>query len=118
MLTRVVRIHTVVDGLPWELGEVPRQQYLHPEKVEYSLPPPQRKRAQKPKTNASNLGTISERPSQHSSGSGSEPSASSVNLDGASTNEGEEGGTAGSTPRKVQKGQINALAKMLSALRR
>ena len=97
-----------VDGLPWELGEVPRQQYLDPDKVVFNGPP-QRKRPQKPK-NGSNLDTISERPMHPRP----DPAASTTELDRVSA-EGEE---AGATPRKVQKGQINALAKMLSALRR
>ena len=98
-----------VEQLPWELGEVPRQQFMDPENVQFSQPPqPQRKRAQKSK-NASGLDTISERPPQaHSAGSSTE-------LDRAGSSDGEDG----ASPRKVvQKGQINALAKMLSALRR
>ncbi|KAF7790426.1 hypothetical protein EIP86_001381 [Pleurotus ostreatoroseus] len=115
-----------VDQLPWELGEVPRQQYVDPEKVKFSQPP-QRKRAQKPK-NASGLDTISERPPHAgpATARGTDaslglnvnphvhPAASSTELGGAGAgSEGED------SPRKVvQKGQINALAKMLSALRR
>ncbi|KAI0688037.1 hypothetical protein BC835DRAFT_1408201 [Cytidiella melzeri] len=98
----------VVDGHSWELSEVPRQQYLDPETVTFSSPPPQRKRAQKPK-NASNLDTISERPVPSSSKT--DASASTNDLGGGS----EEGE---GSPRKVQKAQINSLAKMLSALRR
>ncbi|KAI0344751.1 Pkinase-domain-containing protein [Trametopsis cervina] len=93
-----------MDGHAWELHEVPRQQHIDPENVTYSAPP-QRKTHKKPKANAYGLDTISERPA----------SASATDL--ANANGSEEGDVAGS-PRKVQKGQINALAKMLSALRR
>jgi len=96
-----------VTGEPWELSELPRQQYLDPENVKFSAPP-QRKRAQKPK-NASNLDTISERPPFTVK---TDASTSTTDLAGGS-DDGEVG-----SPRKVQKGQINALAKMLSALRR
>ncbi|KAI0093165.1 hypothetical protein BDY19DRAFT_989831 [Irpex rosettiformis] len=106
--------HPVVDGHSWELSEVPRGQYIDPENMTFS-PPPQRKRAQKPK-NASNLDTISERPVPlASSSSKPEASMSNTDLNSAASEDGE--GSPGS-PRKVQKGQINALAKMLSALRR
>ena len=107
--------HAVMEGHSWELSEVPRGQYIDPESMTFSSPP-QRKRAQKPK-NASNLDTISERPIPSSSGAASRPEASLSNTDlnSGASDDGE--GSPGS-PRKVQKGQINALAKMLSALRR
>ncbi|KAG0706064.1 kinase-like protein [Suillus ampliporus] len=61
--------------------------------------PPQRK----PRTRKSKLDTISERPAP---------------LRDAATSTTDLGGGEEDTPKKVQKGQINALAKMLSALRR
>ncbi|THH01120.1 hypothetical protein EW026_g1511 [Hermanssonia centrifuga] len=99
----------MVFGEPWELSELPRQMYPDPENVKFSAPPA-RKRA-KPKN--SNLDTISERPQLVSSRI--DASTSTTELDGGSAEN--EDGTPGS-PRKVQKSQINALAKMLSALRR
>ena len=119
----------MLSGEPWELSELPRQQYLEPEKVKFSSPPT-RKRGQKP--NASNLDTISERPGpyQHQPSSHSaQPSVPKYAVDaststtdlGRAAGDGETEESVGSSPnspRKVQKGQINALAKMLSALRR
>ena len=100
-----------MNGQPWELSELPRQMYLDPDNVKFSSPPPVRKRVQKPKN--SNLDTISERPAQPSSASRMDASTSTTDL---SALEEVDDGTG--SPRKVQKGQINALAKMLSALRR
>ncbi|GJE95002.1 hypothetical protein PsYK624_111800 [Phanerochaete sordida] len=114
----------MVLGEPWELSELPRQMYPDPEKVQFSSPPG-RKRAQKPKN--SNLDTISERPGPYAGlQTQQHPPATQapVRMD-ASTSTSDLSRTAGdvdaedpSSPRKVQKGQINALAKMLSALRR
>ena len=111
----------VVLGEPWELSELPRQMYPDPEKVQFSSPPG-RKRAQKPKT--SGLDTISEQPKGNVQSSQHPPATQApVRMD-ASTSTTDLSRTAGdadedsSSPRKVQKGQINALAKMLSALRR
>lgn len=125
----VLKSYIVVTGEPWELSELPRQMYPDPEKVQFSTPPG-RKRAQKPKN--SNLDTISERPGPYPPQSAQHPPATqpAVRMD-ASTSTTDLSHTAGpsdadtedshgsaSSPRKVQKGQINALAKMLSALRR
>ena len=112
-------VWAVVTGTPWELGQLPRQMYHNPEAVSYGVPP-QRRRAQKPKD--STLDTISERPNR---GPASPPrldaATSTTELDRLARERDEDGAGAGAydgTPRKVQKGQINALAKMLSALRR
>jgi hypothetical protein len=89
-----------MNGVPWELDQLPRQ--LHPNPTgDIFGQPPQRK----PRTRKSKLDTISERP---------------VPLRDAATSTTDLGGVGGEedTPKKVQKGQINALAKMLSALRR
>lgn len=90
----------IMNGVPWELDQLPRQ--LHPNPTgDIFGQPPQRK----PRTRKSKLDTISERP---------------VPLRDAATSTTDLGGVGGEedTPKKVQKGQINALAKMLSALRR
>lgn len=90
----------IMNGVPWELDELPRQ--LHPNPVgDIFGQPPQRKS----RTRKSKLDTISERPAP---------------LRDAATSTTDLGGAGGEeeTPKKVQKGQINALAKMLSALRR
>lgn len=118
----------MVLGEPWELSELPRQMYPDPDKVQFSSPPT-RKRAQKPKN--SNLDTISERPGpypqQHSqqhppatqAPARMDASTSTTDLSHAGGDaDAEDASGSASSPRKVQKGQINALAKMLSALRR
>ncbi|KAG2368365.1 kinase-like domain-containing protein [Suillus spraguei] len=90
----------IMTGVPWELDQLPRQ--LHPNPVgDIFGQPPQRK----PRTRKSKLDTISERPAP---------------VRDAATSTTDLGGVGGEeeTPKKVQKGQINALAKMLSALRR
>lgn len=90
----------IMNGVPWELDELPRQ--LHPNPIgDIFGQPPQRK----PRTRKSKLDTISERPAP---------------VRDAATSTTDLGGVGGEeeTPKKVQKGQINALAKMLSALRR
>lgn len=111
-------------GVPWELNEMPRQ--MHPNPVgDIFGSPPQRKRGNgncarnnKQTTGATKennkLDTISERPS----GQSMDASTSTTDLsNGGSV--GREGDLLdGAGPKKVQKGQINALAKMLSALRR
>ena len=117
---------TVVDGEPWELSELPRQMYPDPDNVKFSAPP-RRKPGQKPKS--SNLDTISERPGPygHQQFSPSHPapvpsaridaSTSTTDLarSGSVDGDSEESSTS---PRKVQKAQINTLAKLLSTLRR
>lgn len=88
-----------MNGVPWELDELPRQ--LHPNPVgDIFGQPPQRK----PRTRKSKLDTISERPAPVR-----DAATSTTDLGGGGEDE---------MPKKVQKGQINALAKMLSALRR
>ncbi|KAF9227283.1 hypothetical protein BS17DRAFT_775232 [Gyrodon lividus] len=106
----------IMSGVPWELYELPRQ--LHPNPVGdiFGQPPQRKPRTRKPKD--SKLDTISERP-----GAPQKPpvhqrrdaATSTTDLDGV--REGSDAGSDGA-PKKVQKGQINALAKMLSALRR
>ncbi|KAG1751637.1 uncharacterized protein EDB91DRAFT_1243883 [Suillus paluster] len=90
----------IMNGVPWELDELPRQ--LHPNPVGdiFGQPPQRKSRARKSK-----LDTISERPAPLR-----DAATSTTDLSG--------GGGEEDSPKKVQKGQINALAKMLSALRR
>ena len=108
-----------MDGVPWELSELPRGQRIDPVE-EMSNGPPRKQRSRKPKELS--LGTISERPphsanSQRSPGFvGRDAGASSSDLNSALSTSSSQGD--GDGPKKVQKGQINALAKMLSALRR
>ena len=111
-------------GVPWELGEPARQ--MHPSAVggvSGSLPS-QRKRGNSSGTRSNNqstgtikenkLDTISERPI----GQSMDASTSTTDL-GSGGGAGKDADMLdGTGPKKVQKGQINALAKMLSALRR
>ncbi|KAJ3798374.1 hypothetical protein GGU11DRAFT_589011 [Lentinula aff. detonsa] len=110
----------MMDGVPWELSELPRGQRLDPV-GDTSNGPPRKQRSRKPKELS--LGTISERPPPHSANSqrspgyiGRDPGASTSDLNSALSTNSSQGD--GDGPKKVQKGQINALAKMLSALRR
>lgn len=95
-------------GVPWELAELPRGLHLDPTGDIFGPPPTQRKQRNR-KLNDPKLDTISERPGL---------SAKPQRLD-ASTSTTDLNGDPETTPKKVvQKGQINALAKMLFALRR
>lgn len=109
----------VMDGVPWELHDLPRGQRLDP--VGETSGPPRKQRSRKPKELS--LGTINERAPIHSASSqrspgygGREAGASTADLSSTMSNSSSQGDSDG--PKKVQKGQINALAKMLSALRR
>jgi len=107
----------MMDGVPLELTELPRGQRLEPD---YHGAAPRKQRSRKPKELS--LGTICERPAhsaiphQKSPGYiGRDASASNADLNSALSSTSSQDGDG---PKKVQKGQINALAKMLSALRR
>ncbi|KAI0829636.1 kinase-like protein [Trametes gibbosa] len=108
-----------ITGTPWELYQLPRQMYPNPDDAKFGGPPTRKRRANKPKDLV--LDTINERPAQNSSnpksplGQRQDAATSTTDLDHA---ERESTGSHEGSPRKVQKGQINALAKMLSALRR
>lgn len=95
-----------MDGVPWELNELPRQLHPKPHGDIFGQPPaPRPARTRKAKGQAP-LGTISE-------------SAGGARVDaGTSTTDLHEDGNGEEHGHKVQKGQINALAKMLGALRR
>ena len=99
--------------------------YPNPDDVKFSGPPVRKRRANKPKDLT--LDTINERErplhNQPKSplGQRQDAATSTTDLDRGSDGNRERDGAGDShdgTPRKVQKGQINALAKMLSALRR
>jgi serine/threonine protein kinase len=94
----------VMTSMPWELDELPRQQHANPVGDIFGSPPVRKPRTRKPQD--LKLDTITERPQR--SPLSQDASRSMTDL--------EEGDVDGQ--KKVQKGQINALAKMLSALRR
>lgn len=108
--------HPVMDGVPWELDQLPRGQFPNPVGDIFGSPPVRKQRTRKPKDQK--LDTITERPpnfvAQKSPELRRDASTSTTDLDGLSNGK-EEGADS---VKKVQKGQINALAKMLSALRR
>ena len=109
-----------MDGTPWQLGQLPRQMYPNPDDAKFGGPPVRKRRANKPKDIT--LDTINERP-QHSKsplGQRQDAATSATELDrvDGGSRDREAGDPHEESPRKVQKGQINALAKMLSALRR
>ena len=113
-------MHIVVTGTPWELYQLPRQMYPNPDDAKFGGPPQRKRRANKPKDLT--LDTITERPPHPKSplglGQRQDAATSTTDLGGDGSRDREGGESHDGTPRKVQKGQINALAKMLSALRR
>lgn len=105
-------------GVPYCLDEYPRQDPVID--VHHA---PRKQRVRKPK----DLPTINERPSATAKSPLSQRfdagrSSSDLHSEGRNSREGAgddaDDGERDGAPRKVQKGQINALAKMLSALRR
>jgi len=102
-------------GVPWELDQLPRGMHPNPIGDIFGSPPVPRKRVRK---SGGKLDTIVER-------SGMPPKAPApvsesvesmrnpAEVEDDVVVEDEDG-----VPKKVQKGQIHALAKMLSALRR
>lgn len=100
----------MMTGVPWELYELPRQLHPNPEGAVFGSPPQRKMRTRKSNlaneiTNKGTLDTISERPAGYAR---RDAATSTTDL-----SDGE-----GDGPKKVQRSQINALAKMLSALRR
>lgn len=97
-----------MDGVPWELDELPRGQYIDPEGDLFGSPPVRKQRTRKTKeAGPAALGTISERPK--------------IDVAVSTTDVDDDSGDGPGPPSpggKVQRGQINTLAKMLSALRR
>ncbi|GJJ06372.1 hypothetical protein Clacol_000563 [Clathrus columnatus] len=101
----------ILNGVPWELGELPRGWDPRPEEHVFSPPPSKytKKQARAAATTAS-LDTINERPTTiHQNG---HPNGSTSDLNDADPTDRERDG-----PKKVQKGQINSLAKMLFTLK-
>jgi serine/threonine protein kinase len=104
----------IMNGVPWELDQLPRGQYPNPVGDIFGSPPVRQPRTRKPKD--LQLGTIVERPpaSQKSPEFQRRDAATSTtDLSGGSPREED-----GEGPKKVPKAQINALAKMLTAFRR
>jgi hypothetical protein len=103
-----------MNGVPWELHELPRGQYHNPVGDIFGSPPVRQPRTRKPKD--LQLGTIAERPPASQKSPDFErrvdAATSTTDLSGSPREEDGDG------PKKVPKAQINALAKMLSALRR
>lgn len=125
-LTHVLDIFLVMTGVPYELGEAPRG--IHPSasldnmsSKFYGSPPPANQRGRKSKN--PNLGTINERPTMNSFLSNGSKNNDQRRKDASTSTDdlGDHGPSSddlGSGRKKMQKGQINALGKMLSALRR
>lgn len=107
-------LFTVMDGVPWELHQLPRGQHPNPVGDIFGAPPVRKARTRKPKDVT--LDTITERPPNSVAMKLESPrrdaATSTTDLSGLGGKEDADGF------KKVQKGQINALAKMLSALRR
>lgn len=101
----------VMSGVPWELAQLPRAQYLNNPAGDIFGSPPQRKPRTK-KTKDRKLDTINERPGRDG---GISRELENPRRD-ASTSTTDLTGNESENIKKVQKGQINALAKMLSAL--
>ncbi|KAG6844416.1 hypothetical protein H0H87_007071 [Tephrocybe sp. NHM501043] len=106
----------IMDGVPWELDQLPRGQHPKPVGDIFGSPPVRKQRTKK--TKDLKLDTITERPQNAAAGKSLEAqrrdaSTSTTDLGGLANGKDEGDGA-----KKVQKGQINALAKMLSALRR
>jgi hypothetical protein len=105
-----------MNGVPWELDQLPRGQHPNPVGDIFGSPPARKQRTKKNKD--PKLDTITERPANSAAGKSIEAqrrdaSTSTTDLSGLGS-----GKDDGEGVKKVQKGQINALAKMLSALRR
>lgn len=98
-----------MNGVPWELDQLPRGQHPNPVGDIFGSPPVRKQRTRKPKD--VKLDTITERPAN----SGAQKTLQYQRQDAStSTTDLSDGDGC----KKVQRGQINALAKMLSALRR
>lgn len=109
---------TVMAGIPWELGELPRDMHPNPTGDVFSQPPVRKQRVRKPKSQP--LDTITERPAmspQKRVEYGQDAATSTTDLSGLAHDGGRDVGEEAS-PKKVQKGQVHALAKLLTSLRR
>lgn len=112
-----------MDGVPWLIDELPRGQHVNP--INDTLRPPASRKPVRKSNKAAvdvKLDTINERPTLPLAPKSPEnvrrdASTSTTDLDGL-VGSGANKEDADGSNKKVQKGQINALAKMLSALRR
>jgi len=105
----------IMDHVPWVLNEFPRSQQSNPVGDNFGSPPARKERTRKSVKDLK-LDTITERPTLH--GQRSSPENLRRDASTSTTDLGNGLNTDADGVRKVQKGQINALAKMLSALRR
>lgn len=118
----------LITGTPWELDQLPRQMHLNPQDVSFGAPPIRKRRGQpmsKPKDGVpSRLDTINESTWAQQKSPLSQRFDASTSTTDLSTSPTSPGGSVAdddglsTSPRKVQKGQVNALAKMLLALKR
>jgi hypothetical protein len=100
--------------MPWELSEVPRGQHPNPQGDIFGSPPqPRKQRTRKQKD--TKLDTINERPSRQRAAEFQRRDASTSTTDLSHLSAGKD---ENEQIKRVPKGQINTLAKMLSALRR
>lgn len=110
-----------MDGVPWELDQLPRGQHPNPVGDIFGSPPVRKQRTRKPPKDLK-LDTITERPSNPPPVTQKMPEmrrdASTSTTDLVGVCQSANGKDDADGVKKVQKGQINALAKMLSALRR
>lgn len=100
--------------MPWVLDELPRSQHSNPVGDIFGSPPVRKQRTRKSPKDLK-LDTITERPTAHGRRS---PEYLRRDASTSTTDLGNGVTTDADGVKKVQKGQINALAKMLSALRR
>ena len=103
-----------MDRMPWELDQLPRGQHPNPVGDIFGSPPVRKQRTRKSPQDLK-LDTITERPTAHGQKS---PEYLRRDASTSTTDLGNGVTTDVDGVKKVQKGQINALAKMLSALRR
>ncbi|KAF6759379.1 hypothetical protein DFP72DRAFT_133984 [Ephemerocybe angulata] len=103
-------------GIPWELDQLPRQVKYAPAPKDTSRQPPSRKKQSK-KGDPSLSTIIEPASSSKSPGTVQEDTTGTENTHSLDFSD-EEDGPEGSVPRKVRKGQIQALSKMLAALRK
>ncbi|KAF8513170.1 kinase-like protein [Hysterangium stoloniferum] len=107
----------IISGVPWELGEFPRGCHGRPNDHVFS-PPPLRYTMKQARAAAAGLDTINERASASAALSQTQGPQQRPESPSSSSDVGDqEYNSDGHGPKKVQKGQINTLAKMLSALK-
>jgi hypothetical protein len=100
-------------SIPWEPDHVPRGQHSNVPGDVFGSPPQARKQRTKKKDNK--LDTINERPAAQRVAEHQRRDAATSTTDLGRVSGGKDDSEQ---IKRVQKGQINALAKMLSALRR